>query len=485
MRSAAFSFLLSLVCAAALTPVLRALAFKRGWLDHGLEARKIHGRPIPRLGGVAIVLGFFAPLLGLLVYPTSMAEKFYAEPLRAGALLMGGIVIALLGLFDDVRGAGAGLKLTVQLLVGCGLWACGLRVEHLGVTGFGVVQLGLFSLPVTIFWIAGVINAMNLIDGLDGLAGGVAFFALAASFLVAFVRGDATMALLSAALAGSVLGFLVYNFNPASIFMGDTGSMFLGYVLAAGSVQTYQKASTTVAILVPLVALALPLTDTLLAIGRRAASGRPIFSADREHIHHRLLALGLTQRQAVLVLYGASGVLGASALLLSFSNSWQTALTLTVLAALGVVGLRRLYFVGREGEAAPEPSGPSPRQAARALAPALQAANGVEALAAALSPLLGPLGADRLSLLLPGRAPLLAERPGAAGAAATLRERFALGDDGTLGALEASFHLPPGRAALDQERRVALEVVSDLLSTALGRLAGPGRLGAGDARDQE
>jgi UDP-GlcNAc:undecaprenyl-phosphate GlcNAc-1-phosphate transferase len=473
MRSAAFSFLLSLVCAAALTPLLRALAFDRGWLDHGLEARKIHGRPIPRLGGVAIVLGFFAPLLGLLVYPTSMAEKFYAEPLRAGALLSGGIVIALLGLFDDVRGAGAGLKLTVQLLVGCGLWLCGLRVENLGLPGIGAVPLGLLSLPVTVFWIAGVINAMNLIDGLDGLAGGVAFFALAASFLVAFVRGDATMALLSAALAGSVLGFLVYNFNPASIFMGDTGSMFLGYVLAAGSVQTYQKASTTVAILVPLVALALPLTDTLLAIGRRAASGRPIFSADREHIHHRLLALGLTQRQAVLVLYGTSGVLGASALLLSFSNSWQTALTLTVLAVLGVIGLRRLYFVGREEEEArPQAAGPSPRQAARALAPALQAATGLEALAAALVPLLAPLGADRLSLLLPGRAPLLAERPAAAGNGPPLLARFPLGDDGTLGVLEASFHPTAGRTALDQERQVALEVVSDLLATALERLAG-------------
>ena len=471
MRSAAFSFLLSLVCAAALTPLLRALAFDRGWLDHGLEARKIHGRPIPRLGGVAIVLGFFAPLLGLLVYPTGMAVKFYAEPLRPGALLAGGLVIAALGLYDDVRGAGAGLKLTVQLLVGCGLWLCGLRVDNLGLPGVGFVHLGLLSLPVTIFWIAAVINAMNLIDGLDGLAGGVAFFALAASFLVAFVRGDATMALLSAALAGSVLGFLVYNFNPASIFMGDTGSMFLGYVLAAGSVQTSQKASTTVAVLVPLVALGLPLTDTLLAIGRRAAAGRPIFSADREHIHHRLLALGLNQRQAVLVLYGTSCVLGAAALLLSFANSWQTALTLTALAAAGVFGLRRLYFVGRIEQAQPPAAGPSPRQAARALAPALQAAPSVEALSGALTPLLAPLGADRLCLLLAGRAALATGRPRAKGGPAPHLARFPLGDDGTLGALEAEFRLPAGRTALDQERQVALEVVSDLLAAALERLA--------------
>ena len=467
MRTAAFSFLLSLVCAAALTPLLRGLAFDRGWLDHGLEARKIHGRPIPRLGGVAIVLGFYAPLLGLLAYPTGMALKFYAEPLRAAALLLGGLCIALLGLYDDVRGAGAGLKLTIQLGVGLGLWLCGVRVELLGLPGLGAVQLGLFSLPVTLLWIAGVINAMNLIDGLDGLAGGVAFFALLSSFIVALVRGEATMALLSAALAGSVLGFLVYNFNPASIFMGDTGSMFLGFILAAGSVQTSQKASTAVALLVPLVALGLPITDTLLAIGRRAASGRPIFSADREHIHHRLLALGLSQRQAVLVLYGASGLLGLGALGLSFANSWETAATLVLLAVLGVLGLRRLYFVGNAPAAAP-PAGPTPRQAARALAPALQAAATAEAAFAALQPALGPLGVARLTLRLPARAPLVHAAPGAAphSLAPAKAASFALSEDGALGTLEVV--LDAG-AALDQERQVALEVLSDLLAAALLR----------------
>ena len=467
MRTAAFSFLLSMVCAAALTPLLRTLAFQRGWLDHGLEARKIHGRPIPRLGGVAIVLGFYAPLLGLLLYPTSMAQRFYAEPQRAAALLLGGLCIALLGLYDDVRGAGAGLKLSVQLAVGVALWCSGLRVEMLGLPGLGALPLGLLSLPVTVLWIAGVINAMNLIDGLDGLAGGVAFFALASSFVIALGRGEATMALLSAALAGSVLGFLVYNFNPASIFMGDTGSMFLGFVLAAGSVQTSQKASTAVALLVPLVALGLPITDTLLAIGRRAASGRPIFSADREHIHHRLLALGLSQRQAVLVLYGASSVLGLGALALSFANSWQIAATLLALAVLGVLSLRRLYFAGHAPQGAVLP-GPTPRQAARALAPALQAATSLDAAFAALLPALGPLGVSRLTLRLPGRAPLVHQRGAAALAAVVPKEEaaFPLSEDGKLGALEV---LLESGLTLDQERQVALEVLSDLLASALAR----------------
>jgi UDP-GlcNAc:undecaprenyl-phosphate/decaprenyl-phosphate GlcNAc-1-phosphate transferase len=467
MRTASFAFLLSLVCAAALTPLLRSLAFERGWLDHGLEARKIHGQPIPRLGGVAIVLGFFAPLLGLLIYPTGMAEKFYADPPRAAALLSGGLVIALLGLFDDVRGAGAGLKLAVQVLVACGLWAVGVRVETLGLPGLGTLSVGILSLPLTVLWIAGVINSMNLIDGLDGLAGGVAFFALVASFVIAFVRGEATMALLSAALAGSVLGFLVYNFNPASIFMGDTGSMFLGYVLAAGSVQTQQKASTAVALVVPLVALGLPIADTLLAIGRRAAAGRPIFSADRDHIHHRLLALGLSQRQAVLVLYLASGILGACALVLSFANSWQTALTLVLLAAAGFFGLRLLYSVRRREEPARASEGVlPPRQAARGLALSLEGLTAIEELPPLLAPLLAALGARRLSLLLPGRAPLHAgEAPDPRGPPGL---KLPLGDGPASGVLEAV--IDGGHATLDLERQVALEVASDLVGAALARL---------------
>jgi len=460
MRTAAISFLISLVLAAALTPMVRAFAIARGWFDYGLEARKVHGRPIPRLGGVAIVLAFYAPILGMLLYPTGMAQHFYADPQRAFALMLGGLTIAALGLYDDLRGAGALIKLIVQLGVACALWSAGFRIEMIGLPGFGTLTLGIFALPVTVFWIVGVVNAMNLIDGLDGLAGGIAFFALATSFVVAFSRGDATMALLCAALAGSVFGFLVYNFNPASIFMGDTGSMFLGFILAAGAIQTSQKASTAVALLAPLISLGLPIADTLLAILRRASAGRPIFSADREHIHHRLLARGLSHRQAVLVLYGLSLVLCAFALGISFANNVGTAIVLAGLTLVGVVAARQLSK-SRLREGALQ-TGISPRAAMRGLARSLNECRSPDELFRAISPAAEALGLVRLSLKVDGGTPFLLER-----AAKPVRPilQFPLGDDS---ALELVF--ADGRGAPDREQEVAIEVLVDLLTIALARI---------------
>jgi UDP-GlcNAc:undecaprenyl-phosphate GlcNAc-1-phosphate transferase len=185
---------------------------------------------------------------------------------------------------------------------------------------------------------------MNLIDGLDGLAAGVGLFGVATTFVMAASRGDPIMMLFMAGLGGSLLGFLVYNFNPASIFMGDTGSMFIGYVLALGSIQTSQKSSTAVAILIPIVALGLPIADTLLAMIRRAVRHRPLFSADRSHIHHKLIDLGLTQKQAVLILYGASILLGGTALLLTVASNLQSAAILAGMAVLGFVAIRKLGY---------------------------------------------------------------------------------------------------------------------------------------------
>jgi UDP-GlcNAc:undecaprenyl-phosphate GlcNAc-1-phosphate transferase len=233
----------------------------------------------------------------------------------------------------------------VQFLIAGFLYRLGFRIEALANPFGDPIALGWISLPFTLLWMVGVVNALNLIDGLDGLAGGVAFVAVTITFLVSLQRGHPLMMLFSAALAGSIVGFLFYNFNPASIFMGDTGSMFLGFVLAATAVETNQKASTAVAVIIPTVALGLPIMDTLLAIGRRAWRGRPLFQADKEHIHHRLLARGLSHRQAVLVLYGFCVLLGLAALLLTYGNSGQAALLLVVLAVVAVILLRTLgYF---------------------------------------------------------------------------------------------------------------------------------------------
>jgi UDP-GlcNAc:undecaprenyl-phosphate GlcNAc-1-phosphate transferase len=344
MRTAGVAFVLACLVSALLTPFVRRFALARGLFDDQVLARKIHGRPVPRLGGVAIAAGFYVPLLALLLQASSVGQMFYKNMRMSVAFLLGGLVICGLGLVDDVRGAGAGKKFLVQFVVAGALFAAGIRIEHLTLPFVGSFALGALSLPFTLLWVVGVINALNLIDGLDGLAAGVAFFGVATTFAIAFLRQDPLMMLFMGALAGAIVGFWAYNFNPASIFMGDTGSMFLGYVLGVGAMQTSQKSSTVVAILVPIVALGLPIADTFLAILRRTIAGRPIFSADRQHIHHRLLDMGLSQRKAVFTLYGASIILGVVALLLTLANSAETALILAATGLLGYLGFKRLGY---------------------------------------------------------------------------------------------------------------------------------------------
>lgn len=352
MRTAAVAFIFSMLCGTVLTPLVRALAHRLGALDHALSSRKIHGRPIPRLGGVAIVLAFFAPLVGLMLFHTGVGELFFAERDHVIGLFLGGVVIALLGLYDDLRGAGAGRKFLVQFLVAGLMYHFGFRIDALANPFGDPLILGWARLPFTLLWFVGVINALNLIDGLDGLAGGVALAAVLTIFLIALQRAHPIMMLFSSALAGAILGFLFYNFNPASIFMGDTGSMFLGFVLAASATQTNQKSSTAVAVLIPGIALGLPIMDTLLAMGRRALRGRPLFQADKEHIHHRLLAIGLSHRQAVLVLYAFCLLLATIALVLTYTNSVQSALLLLALAVVAVVFLRLLGYLRLGGMSA-------------------------------------------------------------------------------------------------------------------------------------
>jgi UDP-GlcNAc:undecaprenyl-phosphate/decaprenyl-phosphate GlcNAc-1-phosphate transferase len=345
MRTAALAFIISMLTGTFLTPLVRRLAHHFGALDHARSSRKIHGAPIPRLGGVAIVLAFYAPMLALFLFHGGVGLLFLSEREHVIGLFAGGLAIALLGLYDDLRGANAWKKFLVQFLVAGLMYKLGFRFDLLANPFGEPISLGWANLPFTVLWIVGVINAMNLIDGLDGLAGGVALVAVITTFLVSLQRGHPLMMLFSSALAGSIVGFLFYNFNPASIFMGDTGSMFLGFVLATTTMQTNQKASTAVAVLIPCIALGLPIMDTLLAIGRRAIRGRPLFQADKEHIHHKLMARGLTHRQAVLVLYGFCLVLGAAALVLTYANSGQAALLLVVLAVVAFTFLRSLGYV--------------------------------------------------------------------------------------------------------------------------------------------
>jgi UDP-GlcNAc:undecaprenyl-phosphate GlcNAc-1-phosphate transferase len=340
MISAVFAFAAAMLVAIALTPLVRKLAVALGVLDRP-SARRVHENATPRLGGIAIVGGFFASLLLIFVAESTVATAFFAYPMRAVGLALGGLLICSVGIVDDVRGIGAWHKFWAQCGAGVIAYVCGFRIDGIALPFFGNLDMGVFGVVVTTIWIVAIINAINLIDGLDGLAGGVAFFACVTNFVVGSINHDAIVMLLSASLGGAVLGFLLFNFNPASIFMGDSGSMFLGYVLATTSVLGNSvKSSTTVALLVPFVALGVPIIDTLLAMLRRFLERRPIFAADRGHIHHQLLAMGLTHRRAVLMLYALSVLFTASAIILSIGRNTAVGAALVIIT-IAVVGIFR------------------------------------------------------------------------------------------------------------------------------------------------
>lgn len=337
------SFAVAAAVGAALTPLARALSFKLGAVSTP-GGRHIHGQAIARLGGVSIFAAFLATGVAIAVFETARAT-LTPEQARLGlGLLLGGSLMFAVGLYDDVRQMRALYKLYGQIAAAAVAWLFGFRLDVIDLPMLPAFEAGVLSLPLTIVWIVGLINAVNLIDGLDGLAAGVVFFAAITNFVVAWMMGTTFVGLVMATLAGAVLGFLFFNFNPARIFMGDSGSYFLGFVLAACSIAgPLQKASAAVSIAVPVLALGVPIIDTLLAMVRRFLERRPIFSPDRGHIHHRLLDMGITHRRAVLIIYGVTVVLCAGAIGITFGRQWQVgAAILGVSAAL--FGLIR--FIG-------------------------------------------------------------------------------------------------------------------------------------------
>jgi len=342
------SFVLALLVAYLATPAVRRLAVGTGALDRpdtGPAGRHIHTKPTPRLGGLAIFAGFsLAVGLGMAWSHLALWQQFLG-------LWLGAFMVVVVGVIDDYLNLPAKIKLTGQVLAALTFVAFGNSVEWLSNPWAagpfpGMMYIGKWGVPLTIFWVVGVTNTLNLIDGLDGLAAGVATIASVTLLLVALREGQPYVVLVTAALAGAALGFLPHNFNPAKIFMGDTGSMFLGFTLAAIAVQGTLKSATTIALAVPLLALGLPIIDTTLAIVRRFIHGRPIFQADRGHLHHRLLALGLSQRQAVLILYFVSACFGLSAVALADVSSRLVAATLLL------VGIGLTLAIGRAGTVA-------------------------------------------------------------------------------------------------------------------------------------
>jgi UDP-GlcNAc:undecaprenyl-phosphate GlcNAc-1-phosphate transferase len=393
-------------------------------------------------------------------------------------IFVGGILIALVGLVDDLRGLGAAKKFSAQFLIAAVMYSLGFSIEKIS-TPWGALMLGSFSLPFTMIWIVGVINAMNLIDGLDGLASGVAFVAVATNFVIAAASSNALMMLFMAALAGAILGFLIYNFNPASIFMGDTGSMFLGFILATGSIVTSSKSYATVAMLVPILALGLPIMDTFLAMARRAVRGQPLFAADKEHVHHKLLAMGLSQRNAVIILYGVCLLFAAAALGVTFANGKQTAVILVMTAVVAIVFIRKLGYFSRMAEDASErrERNLALREQVRNVGEMLQSAASPANVWEAIQPLAPSMDVAEMSLTLSSRT--------SEGARETSRFEWRL--ESNPASERKALSLPieasgermgeilvawqDGRTAISRDDEIALELLRDYMAGAAKRMA--------------
>ena len=342
------AFAVAAVLSYFFTPPVKNFAHKVGAIDVPKDARRMHKKPIPRLGGLAIYGGFLCSILIFGQLDETML-----------CVLLGAAIIVALGIFDDVLALGAKLKFVVQIVAAAipvciGDLQIGLFTNLNPLSDTPFVHLGILAVPVTIIWIVGITNAVNLIDGLDGLAVGVSSIAAITMLAVALLTGNMPIAITMAALAGACIGFMPYNLNPAKIFMGDTGSTFLGYMLATVAIMGLFKFYAVISFAVPFLILGLPIFDTANAIIRRVAAGRSPMSPDRGHVHHKLIDMGFNQKQAVAILYAISATLGLTAVVLTSSGEVKAiVLLLAVLAAI-LVGACIIYGAEHWSKHAPE-----------------------------------------------------------------------------------------------------------------------------------
>lgn len=332
----------SIIISAILTPVVKKFAIKIKVIDVPKDNRRIHKNPIPLLGGLAI---YFSFILTLIIRAGKLSKSEIG-------IIIGATIIVIGGFLDDKFDIRPWKKLMIQIAAALTLVVFGVRillVTNPISSSELYISVGIFSIPLTIIWVVGITNALNLIDGLDGLAAGVAFISAVTIFIIALLNNRTEAAVLTSILAGAILGFLPYNFNPASIFMGDTGAQLLGFLLAAISMEGAIKSAAAFSIVVPILALGIPIYDTLFAMIRRKINGKPIMQADKGHLHHRLLDKGLTQRQAVIIMYLISAVLGSFAILAMQISTQRSYFLLTmVMIALIIVAWKFNFFEHRE-----------------------------------------------------------------------------------------------------------------------------------------
>jgi UDP-GlcNAc:undecaprenyl-phosphate GlcNAc-1-phosphate transferase len=339
-------FLIATIAALLITPLVRRLCERFKLLDVPADERRVHKFGIPRLGGVAIYLS-----MGLALATLPMVSNLLTQSLRTYYIsdlliaLVPATLVLLLGVYDDLRGTNAAVKFISLGLIATLFYWMGGRIEVLAIPFVGAVHLPpVVGFLVTVFWLVGIANAFNLIDGMDGLAPGAALFSSIVILAISLAQENPLMIVVSLVLSGALAGFLRYNFNPASIFMGDSGALFVGFLLAALAVLGTQKATTAVAVLTPILAFGLPVVDTSVTMARRLVAGRPIFQGDSEHIHHMLLARGWSQRRVVLILYAVCAVFGLLAALFTKTSSPQTGFVLFVIAVVVIIAVGHLRY---------------------------------------------------------------------------------------------------------------------------------------------
>ena len=351
----AVAFLLAFITAYVITPYTIRFAKKVGALDIPKEKRKIHKKPMPRLGGLAVIAGFAVSVIYLLVVMSieKTINLFDGENyfIKIIGFFAGAIVLGIFCFVDDLKNINPFVKLIGQILAATIVVMCGIEIDK--ISFFPTIVTEDFSRIIfTIVWIVGITNAINLIDGLDGLSSGVSLISCV-SLLIIFALNDSPLIsiLLVTALAGALVGFLPYNFNPARTFLGDTGSNFLGYTLSIISILGMAKTYTAIVIIAPLIVFALPLLDTSLAIVRRiikTKSLKGVFKADKEHLHHKIMKHGYTQKQAVLILYALSATFGMFAIILLDSGIWKALSFALMVIAIVAIGYKNFQKVGED-----------------------------------------------------------------------------------------------------------------------------------------
>ena len=307
-------FLLTL----GITPLVKKLAYKVGATDQP-DVRKVHEKIMPRLGGLAIYIGFIAGFVIL-----------RPDDPYSGAIILGSAIILLTGMADDIFELSARVKLVGQLIAAFIVVLGGVQIEFINLPFGGELEFGPLSIPITILWIVGITNAINLIDGLDGLAAGVSTIGLATIGFMAMLKGDVFVMSIALILIVSTLGFLYFNFHPAKIFMGDTGALFLGYMIAVLSMLGFKNV-TMISLIVPLIILGVPISDTFFAIIRRIVNKSPLHAADKSHLHHCLLRIGFTHKQTVIIIYAIAAMFSMAAIIFSMSTVWGAMIVVAVL----------------------------------------------------------------------------------------------------------------------------------------------------------